>query len=103
MVCSQRFYPKPEKAKVLGEYSETVEELHAKTNRKFFSPYSQVCIGKWRGKTNHFTETFDRDPDRGRVSDKSEKLVNNIKNSDMKINKVLSSIITIKSLLSNPC
>lgn len=99
--CSHRFYPKPENARLMGKYDEVVEEFHAKTNRKFFSPYTKVCIGNWRGTTNHYAKSFDPHPDRGDVSHKSEELVGNIKNLDMEINKVLSSIITNTETVNN--
>ena len=89
---SRRFNPKPEKSKIFGEYSEIGEQGQAKENRSFFSPYSPVTIGNWRGDSNPFTESFDPDPDRGSTSDKSRKLVKNIKILDREIEELRKSI-----------
>ena len=99
--CSHMFNPEPENSKFFGKYSEVSEKLEAKKNRKFFSPYTRVCIGNWRGWTNHYANSFDPDPDRGNVSDKSKTLVENIKKLDMDIDKLLSSIITNTETVNN--
>ena len=99
--CSHMFNPKPENSRFFGKYDEVGEKLEAKKNRKFFSPYTRVCIGNWRGWTNHYAESFDPDQDRGSVSDESEKLVKNIKKLDIKIEELRKSIETNTETVNN--
>ena len=89
---SHMFNPEPEKAVFFGKYDEFSEKLEAKKNRSFFSPYSPVTIGNWRGYSNPFTETFDPDEDAGFTSDKSRTLVRNIKILDREIEELHKSI-----------
>lgn len=74
---SHIFYPEPSR-------------FQAKYNRSFFSPYSRVNVGNWRGWLRN--KHWEHDEDAGTNTDKSKIIVRNIKIFDGEIEELRKSI-----------
>lgn len=91
------FTRRPEDETIFGLKDKSTEKLYAKRIKHFFSPYSSVNTGKWKGwlDSNNF---WVHDEDAGfitdKITDKSRKLVKNIKKLDKQIEELRKSIET---------